>query len=391
VAAAASPALAAPPQAAPPDPEAVLRQARARQALTEYADAADGLERFVALSPKAADAPDALQDAIVLRLGLGQEERAVQDAELFAKSYGATQRSKAALVWLALAYHDAEREEWAAVESRVTAWLRDYGESAPVDYQLRAHVLLGRALAKQNQAKKAEPEYAKARALWKDPAAAQQQLRADGGDDRRLGHALTMLGEAMFFGAEQKRREVDAIRFPEYKGKPTKDEVLKHMSTRVVDWVKRKRSAIEEAEKAYQEVLAIQPVPPPRWVIASASRVGQLWGRFVAEFRAAPIPREWKGHGVLPGTSVTADEIRRAYYEALDGASEPMKQQAKAAMKTCADYSVKFEYWDEHAQQCAHWLLRNYRTEYHEVDDVRPRPRLLGPATPPPDPLPDPR
>lgn len=70
-------------------------------------------------------------------------------------------------------------------------------------------------------------------------------------------------------------------------------------------------------------MLALEPFPPPRWVIASGARVGQMWGKFVAEFRAAPIPKEWKQNGPSPYGDLTWEEIRGEYYRAIDEKSEP--------------------------------------------------------------------
>src|SRR5262249_42563569 len=149
--------------------------------------------------------------------------------------------------------------------------------SAPLDLRLQAHTLLGRAWVKLNDAKKAQPEYALVRDLWRDQEAGVKAIRADGGDDRRLARALTAVGEARFFFAEQQRKEVERIHFPEFKGKPDKATIVEWMRTKVSDWSKKKGAAIQDAEKAYLAVVEIQPVPPPRWVIASASRVGQMW------------------------------------------------------------------------------------------------------------------
>ncbi|HVK69965.1 MAG TPA: hypothetical protein VM694_36175, partial [Polyangium sp.] len=190
---------------------------------------------------------------------------------------------------------------------------------------------------------------------------------------RRLGRSLTDVGEALFFFAEQKRAEVDAIRYPEYKGPASRDDVMKHINTKVVDWVKKKRPAIEEVEKAYGQVLALQPLPPPRWVVASASRVGMLWGKFVAEFRAAPIPKEWRGNGPVAGTTITFADLRRAYYEKLDEASEPQKLQAKQSFKACVNYSAKYQYFDPYARTCSVWLAKNYGKEYVLVEELLPR------------------
>src|SRR6516225_8574296 len=97
-----------------------------------------------------------------------------------------------------------------------------------------------------------------------------------------------------------------------------------------------------------------------------------MWGKFVAEFRAAPIPKEWRGHGIVPGTAdLTYDELRGEYFAKLDEASEPQKQTAKGAFKTCLDYSVKFQFFDEYTRKCEEWLSKNYGAEYHLIDEFR--------------------
>jgi hypothetical protein len=86
-----------------------------------------------------------------------------------------------------------------------------------------------------------------------------------------------------------------------------------------------------------------------------------MWGRFVAEFRAAPIPQEWKKNGPHPLIpDLTWEDIRGNYYAALDEASEAQKLQAKGAFKTCLDLSVKHQYFDEFSRSCEVWLSKNY-------------------------------
>jgi hypothetical protein len=149
--------------------------------------------------------------------------------------------------------------------------------------------------------------------------------------------------------------------------------VLRHVNTKVVDWIKKKRPAIEVAEKAYLQVIELQPAAPPRWIVASSSRVGMMWAKFVADFRAAPIPREWKQHGPVPGApDLTFDELRKEYYERIDQAVEPQKQQAKAAHKRCVDFSVKFQYADEFSRACQVWLEKHYHEEFVHVSEFIP-------------------
>jgi Mg-chelatase subunit ChlI len=93
-----------------------------------------------------------------------------------------------------------------------------------------------------------------------------------------------------------------------------------------------------------------------------------MWGKFVKEFRAAPIPDFIKKDY----------ELRTSYYGALDDASEPQKQQAKGAFEVCLGYSVKYQYFDTFSRACEEWLAQNYKNEYHLVDEFRGAPNRVN-------------
>jgi tetratricopeptide (TPR) repeat protein len=348
------------------------------QAIAVYEESANWYERYARENPKSDKAPEALSDAVVFRLGLGQEGEAIKDSELFNKNYGSSKPAQTAQIAFAIGAHYIEKEDWAEARKKLSSAMSLIDRNATIDVQIQAHGLLGRVFVKLNTASSAVTEYNHVRSLWKDPAAVVKKIQ-ETGDERRLPKALTAVGEALFFFAEQQRKEVEKIRFPEYKGAGTREDVLKHINTKVKDWVAKKRPAIEAAEKEYKKVVDLQPSPPPRWVIAAGSRVGQMWGKFVAEFRAAPIPKEWKGHGVVPGTAdLTYDELRGEYFAKLDEASEPQKLTAKGAFKTCLDYSVKFQFFDEYSRKCEEWLSKNYGAEYHLIDEFRGSPSRVN-------------
>src|SRR5262249_20056220 len=159
---------------------------------------------------------------------------------------------------------------------KLTSAMSLIDRNATVDVQIQAHGLLGHVYVQLNTASNAGTEYNKVRGYWKDPAATVKKIEEAGGDERRIAKALTAVGEALFFFAEAQRKEVDKIRFPEYKGSGQREDVLKHINVKVADWVKKKRPAIEAASLEYKKIVDLQPAPPPKWVIAAGSRVGQL-------------------------------------------------------------------------------------------------------------------
>ena len=230
---------------------------------------------------------------------------------------------------------------------------------------------MAKAYERGNNGRLARQEYNKVLSAWKDPAAAARAIN-EGADaaraQRNLGRALLAVGEAHFFFAEEKRAKVEAVSFPAYKGPGTKEAVLKHINTKVKDWIQKKKPLIDDASAEYKKIVDLQPLPPPKWVIAGGARVGSMWAKFVEEFRAAPIP-----------DAMSRDyEIRTAYYGALDDASEPLKQIGKSAYKTCLEYSVTFQYFDEFSRSCEEWLAENYKAEFHLIDEFSGAPNRVN-------------
>lgn len=318
-------------------------------------------------------ADKAVSDAVVLNLGLGKDEEAIAASKSFNTNFGRRKPKQAAQIAFAIAAHYAEKDQWDQVADKLgAATMKLIDGEASVDVKVQAHALLGLANQKLNR-DKASAEYGKVVATWKDPEKATQAImsaegESDAAKQRNLGKALTAVGEAMFYFAEKKREKLDAIKFPNYTGKGEAPDVKKHIETKVKAWIEKKRPVLVETETEYKKIIDLQPSPPPQWVIAAGSRVGAIWGQFVEEFRAAPIPANMKKDVML----------RTAYYAALDEASEPQKQRAKGAFSVCLDYSVKFQYFDEFSRSCEKWLAENYKSEFHLVDEFKGDPNRVN-------------
>lgn len=344
------------------------------QAIAVYDAASDWFERYAKdTAYKGETADQALSDAVVLRLGLGQEDEAITDATNFNRYFGARKPAQAAQIAFAVAAHYGEKKDWDSVVKRLGAAMGIIDKQATLDVRVQAHTLLGRAYLNTKRGPNAATEYGKVVATWKDPEKAVNEIKSikdepEEAKTRRLGRALEAVGEALFYFAEDKKSKVDAVKFPEYKGKNDKESVLKHINVKVKEWIGKKRPLIEAASGEYKKIIDLQPVPPPRWVIAAGSQVGSMWGLFVKEFRAAPIPDFMKKDY----------ELRTAYYGALDDASEPQKQTAKGAFETCLGYSVKYQYFDDFSRKCEVWLADTYKNEYHLIDEFRGSPNRVN-------------
>ena len=380
------------------------------QAIAVYDQAAEWYERYACVpdvhksreiekgcDPKAEKADDAVKDAVLLRLGIGDEAQAIVDADHFQRKYGGAKPKISAQIAFSIGAHYADKEDWGQCQHSLQGAM-GLMSKAGIDVQVQAHATLARCNSHM-RGQTGAAEYAKVRELWKDSAAAQKKLDEAYPDEdaaakgKRLGKALTAVGEALFYNADElKKANVDTIKFPEYHGTGKKDDVLKHVQTKVGDWMKKKAAAIVKIEAEYKKIVDLQPEPPPRWVIAAGSRVGLLWGDFVDDFRRAPYPKDWdkKGCAVACGTAdeLSWRDIKLNYFNALDSASQPFKDGsavfegkrvgAKPALVTCLDYSVKYQYFDEFSRACEVWLAKNYKSEYHVVDELRGAPTLAN-------------
>jgi TolA-binding protein len=367
------------------------------QAIAVYDQAAEWYERYSKEDKHADNADNALKDAVLLRIGTGDEQKAIEDAALFQKNYGAAKPKIAAQIAFSIGAHWADKEDWDKCQASLKGIMGLIGK-AGIDVQVQAHATLARCFSHLKGDQGAKAEYASVRSLWNDQAAAQKKLNEAYPEEtqearvRRLGKALDAVGEAIFYDAdERKHADVDVIKFPFYTGSGKKEDVLKFVQQKVGDWMKKKSTAIIKIEAEYKKIIDLQPEPPPRWVIAAGSRVGLLWGDFVDDFRRAPYPSDWnkKGCAVACGTAdeLSWRDIKLNYFNNLDMASQPYKDGnakspegkpigAKPALVACLDYSVKYQYFDDFSRACEVWLAKNYKAEYHVVDELRGAPTL---------------
>jgi TolA-binding protein len=348
------------------------------QTLALYDQAAEWYERFATRYPAAQEADVALKDAVILRLGLAQDEQAVTDAQTYVKHYGAKRPAEAATVMYAIAAHHGEREQWDRARVVIASAMPLF-DKASIDIQVVVHALLARAHTHGPTPAVAKEEYAKVRAFWKDPAAAEAAIRRAAQDDdearkdRRVARALNAVGEALFAAAEDRRlAEVETLKFPTYVGPAQTAAVQAHIQTKVRPWYEKKKTAIEGVEPAFIQILDLRPVPPPKWVIAAGATVGAMWGSFADDFRRVPIPDAWRNDRTL----------YRAYWDAIEDVSGAMKtRNAKPAMKKCIDLAVKYQFQDARTRVCEGWLAKNYKSEFHLVDEIVPAFRSgSGPA-----------
>jgi|GEM_PF-2956601 len=272
---------------------------------------------------------------------------------------------------------DLDAGRTAVALARATTLVASVDQEGTLDERVAAHALQARIHDRAGSAAHADAEYARARDLWNNAPHAVDRVGIPGEPVAlrylRLARALDAAGEAVFYAAERNRSaSVDPLRFPPFpqrtgasrpsmpldqmsaperdrelaRRKAESDAVQRHVNGPVRDWMNRKRRAIEDAEKLYSRVLDLQPVPPPRWVVSSASRIGQMWSDFADDLRKAPLPAWMQAD---PG-------IVAAYRRSLDDATSPVTERARASFEICRSMSERYGLRTDLSAACRQWL-----------------------------------
>lgn len=256
--------------------------------------------------------------------------------------------------------------------TKLTGLLATLERGGSLDERMTATALLARLHDRSRNRRAAAAEYKKVLELWEtDKGFATMQRPGDLRSLARIAHALTAVGEALFFDAERARERADAIVFPapprssyvppakklqdmnadEFqremdRRKLESEHHARYISTSVKSWMDSKRAALEEAEKAYTKIVDLRPMPPPIWLVGGASRVGKMWSDFTDEFTRVPMPK-W----------MAADpELSHTYRASLEEAVAPFRARARAAFATCKRSAEIYKVKNEHSEACDAWM-----------------------------------
>jgi hypothetical protein len=305
-------------------------------------------ERAEKIEQNAKSSPEESLAAVRIRAALGDEKALLKDTASFQKQHGASAPALAAEAELEVGAHYARAKRFAVLSKHVAGLLPQVKRLGRLDLELRARALSVRADFELKQRKVAAQEIESMQKDWAEKGPAFLSALSDV-EQPRAGQALTALGEALFLRGEEAREKADALTLPRFTGKRTKTEVLAFISKDVKDWITKRRKLIDEAEQKYRDVLDLKPAPPPKWVVHSAARTGQMLDTFSREFEKVPIPQEIEKDPALA----------RAYREALVSSLEPQSSAARAAFRTCQSFARRFDQEDEVSRQCDEWLAQH--------------------------------
>lgn len=365
-------------------------------ALAIYSQAAEYYERFARAYPgedgsnctdeereagTCAIAHEALQNAVFFRLGLGEEEKAIEDARLFERNYRRRMPRETSQVVFSLGTIYERQQNWSKVVDHYRDFLRSYRRQALPHQVIRANVEIGKAYLQHRRdrdQRRAPSFFRDAVQAWQRGAAQEiAQLSGVSDQDRQLYlyEAKDAASEALFHLAEYKFAEFRAIAFPQLRGARSMEAVNEWAQEDFAPWVERKREALLAAQREYEKIAELQI---PRWEIAAAARIGEMWRTFVDEFRDAPIPEE-----------IEEDpELFDIYVGTLDEQSQPFVEQAKEKFEFCLVTATRVRWFNEWSQRCEQELNRLDPRQYPLAAELRGDPHyvhssaaLPGPAS----------
>ncbi len=305
-------------------------------------------------------AQDALKNAVFFRLGLAQEEEATQAALMYEKFFQRRDPAQSAKVTFALGSLYEKPGTWFKAVDHYSKWLRKHRRSAYPHQLIQANMEIARAYWARDQQSKAGPYLNEVVSLWKRGAENSIKRLRLPKEDKELfvAQARDAVSEALFLKAESSYEKFRKIAFPTFRGGRSINDVNKWTKKAFMPWVKRKASTLKNAEAEYGQ---ISPLDVPAWMIAAATRTGEMYRSFVDEFRDAPIPRE-----------VEADpELFDIYVGALDRESEPFKKTAESRFGYCLELSKKERWFNQWSRQCEAELNRLNPREYPLAAELR--------------------
>lgn len=333
----------------PPTAAELRDRADARLRVLDVAEAADALEALGTHHPAEDDATDALRHAIALRLALGQHEAAANAARTFDRYHRRNAPDDADRLVLLVARTLSDAGAHGLAQSLVTrrVW-RDL-----VD-RVIARGVEGRASLATGKEQEAQGLFDDVLRLT-DDARAMRALSHGIGEDRasarRLGAALSVVGQARHRRARAQREAVALDRVPRYRGPRDRRGLERFFRQEAGPWLIETRAAMEATEAAYLTVLRIEPAPPPVWIIASSADVTAMWSELVDAIEALPDP-------------LLDPELLDGYRAAMDSLTTPIRLRAKQAARICIEYGRKYRVASDDTRRCERWLVTHFPDEH---------------------------
>ena len=128
----------------------------------------------------------------------------------------------------------------------------------------------------------------------------------------------------------------------------------------LMPWMVEANARVRAAEALYSEVAALEV---PRWNIAAASRIGDMYLSIVDRLREAPIPDE-----------IADDpELLDRYGDAIDEQWTPILVTATARYEFCLGTATRLRWFDERSARCETALNQLDAARYPVAGELRGR------------------
>jgi hypothetical protein len=310
--------------------------------------AAEKAEKSATNHPDAPASLEAIRMATYARIALGQAPVATKLLGTYRKQAAKTDQENvfALHIGLGTALNDAEKH---ADAQRA---LGTEPSKAPDRISILWLSESGRAAAGMNRPQPASQSFQKALQTWQ--GLPEGELRQHLGkaepwpipDRERVVEAV---GAAHFFFAEQARLKGDKMPIPKYAGPDSVQGATDYINNTIGPYVRDRQARLIEADNAYRKISEIKPVPPSRWVVAAASRVGQMWAAFADDVINSPLPRHIAKDG----------ELEAGYRKTLSESMKPVVEKSRRAFQICRDAAEGARVDDSHSKACTTWLAEN--------------------------------
>ncbi len=334
-------------------PDAHRRLGEAYHAIAIYERAAEHYEAFVRRSPRAEGAADALANAVFFRLGLGDEDAAIAAARFFEQRLSRAHPERASQVAFSIGTIHEARDDHRAVVAHYRRWLGRHAEAASPARVVEAHVAIGRAQRRMGETQRAGLAFARAiesyERLGPAVAALPEAERA-----REIREAREAVAEAAFGNADVLYERFRDTPLPRYR----RGRVEAWVERAFRPWLEEQLANLARAEAAFERVAEYDD---PRWTIASAARVGEMYARFADAFGDAPVP---------PAIARDPD-LYAEYVDELERQRRRFSEPAVDRYALCLGIATRLRFFDERSQRCEHELNRLDPSEYPLSAELR--------------------
>ena len=270
-------------------------------------------------------AADAVANAAVLREAMELWDEAIATYEQYL-SYFDDEIEDQQEIHYHLAYLEQERDNWVGSRERLEKYLTDWAGSIPPTEMVEIHLELGlmaERLQPSDWEELADEHFTRTLEIWQDEELWEAEYGEEAQAYRRAKRHEP--AQARFHQAEvvfRKYRDVK-LAFP-----------VDHLREKATE----KATYQQEAQAMFREIIQMGS---PKWVAASAFRIGQSYQEFAEALFDLPIPDD------------VPEEMHWEYEMSIDDLALPLQEQALDAFNNALRLALEYEAYNEWSSRSA--------------------------------------